>query len=73
MRSLPSWAHKAKYCCVLGEKTQGSWTEALPPSAAISETLLESACVVYTNHVLPPEDMRTSVPAPRVTFEDTPT
>lgn len=73
IRSLPSWAHKAKYCRVLGEKTQGSCTEELPPSAAISKTLLESACVVYTNHVFPSQNMRGSVNAPRVIFQDTPT
>ena len=39
MRSRPSWAHEAKYCRDLGEKTQGSCSETLPPSAAISETL----------------------------------
>lgn len=46
MRSLPSWAHNAKYCRDLGEKTQGSCSDELPPSAAISEALPESACSV---------------------------
>lgn len=40
----------------------------LPPSAAISKTLPESARVVYTNHVFPSEKLRGSVK-----FEDTPT
>lgn len=44
-RSLPSWAHSAKYCRDLGEKTQGSCGAEVPPSAAISEALLQSACV----------------------------
>lgn len=60
MRSLPSWAHNAKYCRDLGEKTQGSCSDELPPPAAISEALLESACVVYTNHVWLREGMRAS-------------
>lgn len=58
MRSLPSWAHTDKYCRDLGEKTQGSCSEDLPASAAISEALLASACVVYTNHMWLSQGMR---------------
>lgn len=53
MRSLPSWAHTAKYCRDLGEKTQGSCSEEMPSSAAISVALLASAaCVLVTRAAL---------------------